>query len=417
MMRSLFAGVSGLRNHQTRMDVIGNNVANVNTLAFKSGRVTFQESFAQTLSGAVAPGNGTGGINAKQVGLGSQVGSIDTLFTQGNIENTGISTDLAIRGDSFFVVSDGARQFYTRAGNFQLDADGRLVNPTTGFVLQGRMAGSDGVLVDSVRDIQLPFGQKTPAAASRGAVLGGNLDSGAATGTVEETSIIVYDSLGAKHDLKVQFTKTATPNQWNWSVDTSTLTPAEAATVTGGTGVLNFNNDGTLNGSTSTFAPIAFQPAGGAAAMAINLTGGTGLNAISQFAGRTTAILASQDGYAAGTLADFQIDTSGTISGSFTNGVTVTLGQIALADFNNPGGLERAGDNMWGQSPNSGEALVGFAREGSTSLISSGALEASNVDLAQEFTNMIVAQRGFQANGRVITTADEMLQDVVQLKR
>jgi flagellar hook protein FlgE len=231
MMRSLFAGVSGLKNHQTRMDVIGNNVANVNTLAFKSGRVTFQEAFSQTLSGAVAPGNGIGGVNAKQVGLGSQVGSIDTLFTQGNIESTGISTDLAIRGDSFFVVSDGARQFYTRAGNFQLDADGRLVNPTTGFKLQGRMA-QDGVLVDSITDIQLPFGQKTPASASTGSVLGGNLDSGAATGTVEETSIIVYDSLGAKHDLKVNFTKTATPNQWNWAVDTSTLTPAEAASVT-----------------------------------------------------------------------------------------------------------------------------------------------------------------------------------------
>jgi flagellar hook protein FlgE len=416
MMRSLFAGVSGLKNHQTRMDVIGNNVANVNTLAFKSSRVTFQEAFSQTLSGAVAPSGLIGGVNAKQVGLGSQVGSIDTLFTQGNVESTGISTDLAIRGDSFFVVSDGARQFYTRAGNFQPDAGGRLVNPTTGYVLQGRMA-QDGVLVDSITDIQLPFGQKTPASATTGAVLGGNLDSGAATGTTAETSIIVYDSLGAKHDLKITFTKSAPANQWNWAVDTSTMTAAEAASLTGGAGVLNFNNDGTLNTTTSTFPAIAFQPAGGAAAMSVSLTGGTGLNAISQFSGRTTAILANQDGYTAGTLADFQIDTSGVITGSFTNGVTVTLGQIALADFNNPGGLERSGDNMWGTSPNSGEALVGFAREGSTSLISSGALEASNVDLAQEFTNMIVAQRGFQANGRVITTADEMLQDVVQLKR
>jgi flagellar hook protein FlgE len=416
MMRSLFAGVSGLKNHQVRMDVIGNNVANVNTLAFKSGRVTFQESFAQTLQGASSPGGGVGGTNAKQVGLGAQLGSIDTLFTQGNVETTGLSTDLAIQGDSFFVVSNGARQSYTRAGNFQLDADGRLVSPSNGFVLQGRMA-ANGVLLDRVTDIQLPFGQKAPARPSATATLGGNLDSGAAAGTVAQSSIVVYDSLGAKHDLSITFTKSAAPNRWDWAVDTSTLTPAEAASLSGGTGTLAFASDGVLDAGASTFAPVGFQPDGGAAAMSVTLNPGVGLNAISQFAGRTTAILAGQDGYAAGTLADFQIDASGTITGSFTNGIKLALGQIALADFNNPGGLERSGDNMWSASANSGEAMVGFAREGSTSTVTSGALEGSNVDLAQEFTNMIVAQRGFQANGRVITTADEMLQEVVQLKR
>lgn len=416
MMRSLFAGVSGLRNHQTRMDVIGNNVANVNTLGYKSGRVTFQESFAQTLQSAVAPQGGVGGINAMQVGLGSQVGSIDTIFTQGSLETTGVTTDLAIRGNSFFAVSDGQRQFYTRSGNFQLDADGRLVSPSTGYVLQGRMA-VNGKITDGIRDIQLPFGQKTPAQATTQATLGGNLDSGAAAGDTAETSITVYDSLGAKHDLKIVFTKNASSNQWGWAIDKSALSATEAASVTGGTGVLNFKADGSLDTTTSTFPAIGFQPDGGAAKMSISLDPGTGLNAISQFAGRSTAIINDQDGYSAGALTDFKIDPSGTISGTFSNGQTVALGQIALADFNNPGGLERVGDNMWSASPNSGEALIGFAREGSTSLISSGALEMSNVDLAQEFTNMIVAQRGFQANGRVITTTDEMLQDVVQLKR
>ena len=415
MMRSLFSAVSGLRNHQVRMDVIGHNVANVNTLGYKSGRVTFQEGFAQTLRSASRPNGEIGGTNPMQVGTGMSVGSIDSLFTQGNVETTGINTDLAIRGDSFFVVSNGQQQFYTRAGNFALDADGRMVSPTTGFVLQGRTAVG-GVMTDAIGDIRLPFDQKTPAAATAKATLGGNLNSTAAVGDTAQSSITVYDSLGAKHELKINFEKTAT-NEWGWSVDASSLSPAEAATLTGGSGTLAFNSDGTINAGTSTFPAIGFQPDGGAAAMSIALDPGTGLNAISQFAGRTTAVLTDQDGYSSGSLSEFSIDAGGNISGTFTNGVSVKLGQIVMADFNNPGGLERSGDNMFAGSSNSGEAVLGFAGEGSTSEITSGALEGSNVDLAQEFTNMIVAQRGFQANGRVITTSDEMLQEVVQLKR
>jgi flagellar hook protein FlgE len=166
MMRSLFSGVSGLRNHQVRMDVIGNNISNVNTTAFKASRVTFEEAFAQTLQGASRPAgvndNVSGGVNPIQVGLGSNIGSIDLLFTQGNLENTGNNTDLAIQGDSFFVVSDGSQRFFTRSGNFQLDATGRLVASTNGFVVQGRMA-EDGVLSDEITDIRLPFGQKSAA--------------------------------------------------------------------------------------------------------------------------------------------------------------------------------------------------------------------------------------------------------------
>ena len=166
MMRSLFAGVSGLRNHQVRMDVIGNNIANVNTVAFKAGRVTFKEGFAQLLQGASRPPGDHGGINPIQVGLGMQIGSIDQMFTQGNIETTGVNTDLAIQGDSFFVVAKGNQHFYTRSGNFQMDADGRLVASTNGFVVQGKMA-VNGILQDGITDIVLPFGQKTPARAAK----------------------------------------------------------------------------------------------------------------------------------------------------------------------------------------------------------------------------------------------------------
>src|SRR3954468_11707952 len=178
MMRSLFSGVSGLRANQVRMDVIGNNVANVNTVAFKAGRVTFKEGFAQLLQGASRPPGDHGGINPIQVGLGTQIGSIDTLFSQGNIETTGIATDLAIQGESFFVVAKGGQHYYTRSGNFQLDADGRLVSPTNGFVVQGRMA-VNGAFQDGVQDIKLPFGQKTPAKPTDSITLAGNVDAAA----------------------------------------------------------------------------------------------------------------------------------------------------------------------------------------------------------------------------------------------
>jgi flagellar hook protein FlgE len=266
MMRSLFAGVSGLRNHQVRMDVIGNNVANVNTVAFKTGRVTFKEGFAQLLQGASRPPGDHGGINPIQIGLGMQVGSIDTLFTQGNIETTGIATDLAIQGGSFFVVAKGNEHYYTRSGNFQLDADGRLVSPTNGFVVQGRMA-FDGKLVDGITDIRLPFGQKTPAQATTAMSLGGNLNAAAPEVPADfdidnadhrrdhsrswtSSSIGVFDSLGNKHEVTVQFWKTA-ENTWQWRVDPSSLADGvSAAEIDAALGVnggqLVFNDEGAL---------------------------------------------------------------------------------------------------------------------------------------------------------------------------
>lgn len=442
MMRSLFAGVSGLRNHQVRMDVIGNNVANVNTVAYKTSRVTFKEGFAQLLQGASRPPGDHGGINPIQVGLGMQVGSIDQLFTQGNIETTGATTDLAMQGDSFFVVAKGNEHYYTRSGNFQLDADGRLVSPTNGFVVQGKMA-INGVLVDGIQDIKLPFGQKAAAKATANVTLGGNLDASVAPfnnpdangdGTVDdvdfelnkrlaensrsytETSIGAYDSLGTKHEVKIVLWKTGA-DTWNWKVDPNSVpglvTPSAAAGINSGT--FSFDSKGTLN-APSPMPTIQFQP-GGADAVSVALNPGSGANGISHFASTSTAVLRDQDGFTMGDLQNFSIDRTGTVTGAFTNGTTQTLGQIVLADFNNPGGLLRSGDNMYTVSGNSGGAVLGYALEGSQSFMTSGALEMSNVDLAQEFTNMIVAQRGFQANGRVITSSDEMLQEVVNLKR
>jgi len=439
MLRSLNAAVSGLRNQQTRMDVIGNNVANVNTTAFKAGRVTFKEGFAQLMEGASRPLDGIGGTNPEQVGLGSQIGSIDTLFTQGNLENTGNVTDLAIQGNSFFVIKKGAESFYTRAGNFQVDANGTLVN-SDGYAVQGRGA-VNGKLTDSVGNIVIPVNQNTPASATTKVTLAGNLDASAGVfdkGTAttldpldpaqralpqnqnsyKDMSITVYDSLGTKHELKLVMWKTDV-DKWDWKVDPTGLDISSAGvTEVGGTHPITFAGDGSIDTSNS-FAPpeIKFTPNSGAADVDIKIDLGTGFSGLSQFAGSSTAVARDQDGYTNGTLQGFTIDSTGTIVGSFTNGITQSLGQVQLADFNNPEGLVRAGSNSYSVTANSGAAVMGFAGEGSVSSISSGTLEMSNVDLAQEFTNMIVAQRGFQANGRVITTSDQLLQELVDLKR
>jgi flagellar hook protein FlgE len=503
MLRSLFAGVSGMRNHQVRMDVIGNNIANVNTVAFKAGRVTFKEGFAQLLQGASRPPGDQGGINPIQVGLGMQIGSIDQLFTQGNIETTGQTTDLAIQGDSMFVVRKGNQSYYTRSGNFQLDADGRMVSPTNGFVVQGRMY-ENGQLQDGIKDIQLPFGQKVSANPTSEMKMAGNLNASAPvfTGAFTpenranplnakswtESQISVFDSQGTKWDVKLQYWKTG-PNTWSWQMDPAVSSATIDITVAGGSyqlpapepgyaidpanvvvtspsgtrysspadysinatgqitfvaanipnasqvriayhmspdpapapgsninsGTLNFDAAGTLIPPTTPFSVDFAVP--GALPVRVQLKVGSGVNGLTQFASASTAVLRDQDGYTAGQLQNFSIDRTGLITGFFTNGTTSPLGQIVLADFNNPAGLLRIGDNMYQESANSGGAVLGFALEGSQSMMTSGALEMSNVDLAQEFTNMIVAQRGFQANGKVVTTSDEMLQELMQLKR
>ena len=422
MMRSLFSGVSGLKNHQVRMDVIGNNISNVNTMAFKAGRVTFKEGFAQVLQGASRPTGETGGTNPRQVGLGMQVGSIDTVFTQGNLESTGVATDLAVQGDAFFVLARGNERLYTRAGNFALDAEGRMVSATTGLPVQGRSA-TNGVLNETIGDIRLPTGQQTAARESTSITLGANLNAATPTGDTVETSISVYDSQGRKHDLMVTFTKTATANEWTWAADPAAMGLAAGAITDNngdpiiGGGTVVFDGTGMLS-SPATNPTLSFTPPGGATAMAVTIDfGGGTVNGLTQFAASTTAIIREQDGYSSGTLQNFVIDSSGTITGAFSNGTTQVLGQIALADFNNPGGLVRTGDNLYSVTANSGEPGIGFSGEGSRSTVAAGALEMSNVDLTQEFTNMIVAQRGFQANGRIITSTDEMLQEVVNLKR
>ncbi len=405
MMRSMFSGVSGLRNHQVRMDVIGNNIANVNTVGFKSSRVTFQEVFSQVIRGASSPTDTRGGTNPQQVGLGMTVAGIDTLHTQGNLQITGKMTDLSIQGNGFFILEQGGQQYYTRAGAFDVDGNGYLINPSDGSRVQGWMATS-GTLplrdVSSLGAVRISPGQTVAASATTALEYSQNLDAGAANGDTHVTSIDVFDSLGCKHNLVMTFTKTGA-NAWNWSCAVDGVAEEN--------GTLTFAATGALTSSTG--GPITINPTTGADPMSITPT----FTGLTQYAGECTATTSGRDGYVMGSLESFTIDATGTVTGVFSNGETMILAQVAMASFANPAGLINKGGGMYADSNNSGVRQLGQAGTGGRGQIAPGALEMSNVDLSQEFTNMIVTQRGFQANSRIITTSDEMLQELVNLKR
>ena len=653
MMASLFAGVSGLRNHQVRMNVIGDNIANVNTIGYKAGRVNFQEALVQTYKGAGRPSSISGGTNPIQLGLGMTVATIDNLFQQGGLETTGQITDMALQGSGFFVLADNTGRYYTRAGSFGFDANSNLVDPSTGLFVQGKMADANGNIPSTatVGNITMPFGQQDPARMTTQITLGNNLNSVAtdsaatmvsnnstnidtvtgtaingaggvhnlaiagsqatnsyftgtnvadnggipgavllgnmtlaslgvtdATGftlsrdggsridtvsgltvdsnindlisainqisgvhaelvdgeikitrtkaganfriesstsavtlngsgvatdgnivgvifgvdnggtflanngtdntfsctdvfvptggtalpgqtlgivvddvtglavgvsglggggvevsslnglnlgtarintanTTHAMSITVYDSQGGKHSLTLEFLKSVNPNEWTWTASFN----SNETVVDGGSGTVRFNEDGSMlsfnyiGGATS----LTFNPNNGAAPVNIAIDSGTTgrYDGLTGFASPHTASVMTQDGYGLGILDKISIDKSGNISGIFTNGVSRVLAQIIIADFNNHAGLLKAGRSLYQASANSGQAIEGVAGETISGTISSGALEASSVDIAQEFTNMITAQRGFQANARIITTSDNMLDELVNLKR
>lgn len=392
MLRSLFSGISGLRAHQTMLDVTGNNIANVNTTGFKASQMQFQDTLSQVLTNAGGAQQGIGGTNPAQVGLGVKVAGITTNFQQGAAQLTNRSTDMMISGDGFFMVSKGNEQFYTRAGAFDFDANGQLVTADGGLV-QGWAAAGDGTIDTNgpLTDIRLPIATLMSASATTSSTFEGNLPADAATGTVLNRQIDVYTADGTVQPLQLAFTKTAA----GWDV------AASIAGAPAGTGSMTFNADGTL-------ATGGTLVAGGITVNMGTLTG---------FAGLTTVEAASQDGRSAGTLQSFTINADGTLLGSFSNGLKQPLGRVSLATFTNPAGLEKAGGSLYRTTINSGDAQVGAAGTGGRGQLTGGALEMSNVDLSSEFTNLIVAQRGFQANSRVITTSDELLQELVNLKR
>lgn len=390
MLRSLYSGISGLRSHQTMLDVTGNNIANVNTTAFKASATQFQDTLSQMTQGAGAPQGQVGGTNPAQIGLGVQVAGITTNFAQGSAQATGRATDIMISGDGFFVTNLGGETLYTRSGSFDFDAQGRLVGPN-GAIVQGWTAVGGVINTGgAVGDISLPLQAVAPAVATTAATVGGNLPGEAAVGDVLVRDVDVFDATGAARTLTFTFTNTGA-GTWDVAADDGVATGTDALTFVDG--VLTVGGSLTVGGVT------------------VDLTSATG------YAGMTTVSVTGQDGRTAGSLDSFTLAKDGTIIGSFSNGASEAIGRIALATFTNPAGLEKAGASAYRGTFNSGAAELGTPGAAGFGSLTGGALEMSNVDLSQEFTNLIVAQRGFQANARIITTSDEVLQELTNLKR
>ncbi|MFA6596757.1 MAG: flagellar hook protein FlgE [Ignavibacteriaceae bacterium] len=566
LLNSLFAGVSGLRNHQTMMDVIGNNIANVNTIGYKGSRVTFSDTFNQFVKAGTNPTDTSGGTNTYQVGLGMKVNSIDRNWNQGTFERTGITTDLALQGNGLFVLKSNGENFYSRAGGFVFDADGKLVSPQNGAIVQGKVASADGVIPpgNNLEDIMIDTNLKLPAVATNLIKWGGNLKSNsdltrteavvtrgnlnsdpslpgpftqeatiynesgtkftfqqtftktanydssavppvyeydvtwkvydtatppveivptvppapitvnfvddgkgdyrmdaasvakfdgtnnkvtlssngidftfnpsavsqnAATSTLSisadgnrEANVVsgavsIFDSLGNSHQVTLTFTKVDT-NTWAWSAGVPSSSTDDGKAVSS-SGTLTFNADGTLDptGINPSNPQLAFNPIGGANPVVLDLDFGKAFGGVTQTSASSVVSALSQNGSASASLSNMNIDQYGNVVGIFTNGNSRTLAQIMVATFTNLNGLISKGDNLFTAYANSGTPRIGGLGEETGTTVQSGALEQSNVDLSEEFTKMIVSQRGFQANARVITTADSLLQEITNLIR
>ena len=451
-MRSLFSGVSGLKGHQTRMDVIGNNIANVNAVGFKSSRVTFADTLSQTTSGASAPGDTIGGTNPKQIGLGTGVASIDLLFTDGSIQSTGKNTDLCLSGNGLFIVKSGNETYYTRDGAFEFDAEGNYVLPGSGLFVQG-WTGKDGEIntTGAVGKITVKAGKSMAAAKSTSASYENNLNSAVPTitkitgnvltlsdestvnvsdGTKYEvgnsmpitTSLNVYDSLGNAHAVMVYFVETdPSKNEWKVTVGDDYTDTSDERTQT------IEDPDGTTTEVKMTDIKLTFDKNGkfdsGDGTGELTLVNGSespmtvtlDFSSLTQFAGSNT-VKGNADGNAAGTLKSVSIDSSGVITGTYTNGLKQAEAQVAIAQFTNASGLTKTGSSLYQESNNSGTANVKTAIDLGVTITPS-ALEMSNVDVANEFSDMIITQRGFQSNSKVITVGDEMLETLINMKR
>ena len=410
MLQAMYSGISAIEANQQSMDVIGNNIANVNTTAYKAGRVTFEDQLSQTIQGAGAPTASVGGTNPMQIGLGVRVASIDTLMQQGGLQSTTKPTDMAIQGNGYFMLGDSTGVSYTRDGSFSIDSSGNLVNASNGSYVLGWKADANGS-VDSTAQItptshlSVPVGGLTAVQSTTTATFGGNLSADSTTTSAPYTrSLKVYDTLGESQNVTFSFTRDATtPNTWDWS--------ASGDAAASGSGTITFDTSGKQIAATG---GLTLTPTDGAAVGQVIAPDFTG---VTQISGSSSAAPTSQNGFAPGTLQSFSVNQTGAVTGVFNNGLTRVLGQVALSDFPNPGGLARSGNNEFKPTINSGQATVGAALTSSLGQISTGYLEQSNVDLSNEFTNMIVTQRSFQANTKIVSTVDEMLNTVIQMKQ
>ena len=415
MIRSLRTGVTGLRSNQLRLDAIGNNIAGVNTAGFKRSRVLFQDALTQRI-GTGGRLSGANPAAISNVGNGVSVSSVDQVWSQGALEYTNLPTDLALAGDGFFVAKSNRGNVLTRAGSFSFDAEGFLVTQG-GLRVQGWRAGAgDEIATGALQDIRVDAGATSPPTRTTAISVNGNLSAERPVTAAESLTMssVIYDGTGLAHTVVISVDKTA-DNEWNVTGATiagdPNATPPVADTDLTVTGPpLVFDADGKLV-SGGTFDLGGAFPDGSALAIGLDLSRAT------QFGGSSTASVESQNGSAAGDLVDYGFDQQGKLVLAFSNGVRRPVAQLALGMVSNPDGLDQVGDGFYSTTVVSGDARIGRAGSEIPAGVISGALESSNVDLAEEFTDMIVAQRGYQANARVITTSDELLQETVQLKR
>ncbi len=402
--------LSGLTASSTALSTISNNLANLNTTGYKDTSVNFRDMFYQSL--------GTNGAGDQiQVGAGTSVGSINTNFGGGSTQGTGVNTNVAITGNGFFVVQNGSNTQYTRAGDFTRDSSGYLVT-VDGYQVMGYPAANGVVNTNNgLSPIQLRDGLINPPNPTSTISMQTNLSADAAVGDTYNTSITVYDSLGASHVLGISFSRTATGWDYNATLPSAEITGGTGPSTTVQSGSLTFDSNGKLTSTT----PVAFNISNlsdGASALPFNwnLTDSTGQGLITQVSGDSSTGSTHQDGYSSGTLTDFSIGSDGTITGSFTNGTKV-LGRMALANFGNLEGLTKQGSNNYAATISSGGAVIGVPGTSALGTLTGKSLELSNVDMSQEFSNLIIAERGFQANAKSVTTFDQITQDTINLIR
>lgn len=414
---ALYTGISGLNANGEAMSVIGNNISNVNTIGFKQGRMLFSDVLSSTISGG------------SQIGRGVQIQTVENQFTQGSFESTESGTDLAIQGDSFFVVQNDNGRYYTRAGAFTFDKDKILVNPEGNQVLGYGIIPASGKSDGVMKPIDLTAFATTPPKQTSAVNMVVNLDSTQSVPALAwdpanpvatsnfSTSMSVYDSLGNAHTATVYFCKTAA-NSWDWHAilpDAQAGTPGSTTTPIDGT--LTFSATGALTAQT----PLA------GAAQDITFTNGStvpqpiafdfGVGATTQYASASIVSSQTQDGYYQGTLTKITIDDKGYVNGVYSNGQLQKLYQVALAKFSSTAGLSKVGGTLFEETLASGQPLFSDASTPGVGKILANSLEQSNVDMAAQFVKMITTQRGYSANSKTITTADEMLQEVLNLKR
>lgn len=415
---SFYASLSGLSANANALSVIGNNLANINTIGFKGSNSTFQDLFNSSLGGVATQGNG----NPIQIGLGTRLAAVNQNFSQGSFSSTANVTDMAISGSGFFMLQlrDGGRA-YSRAGNFSIDKTGFMVDPNGNKVLGWNRVGTSLSSNGTVTPIVVNMGTISPPSATDAISSMTNLDANAATGTIYSMPVQVYDSLGASHSLLFTYTKQAPPagggSLWNLAVTTD-----GGSTVTGAPASVAFNASGQLTTPGINVNPPLTLTAwtNGANSPAINWniwSGNPAVASLTAYASPSATTATTQNGYGAGSIRGLVVDQNGVITANFTNGQTVSLAQVGLTTFSNLGGLSKQGENVWTETLNSGAPNTGPANEGGRGSILGSNLELANVDIAEEFTKLIISQRGYQANSRIVTTSDELLQETLNLKR